>query len=131
MRRSLFDFTTERGESVIQRWAKGENLGARDRAALNEKLDWLSQIDFDLAKGTRLLVGPVLPEIYKLRVFGSVMLRPFLCRGPKLVEVEYTLLTGAIERNNALRPSEWKRAADGNLRLLKSDQSRRSPHVRL
>lgn len=38
-------------------------------------------------------------NIYKLVVHGSIMLRPFLCRGPICNDKEFTLLMGAIERD--------------------------------
>jgi hypothetical protein len=64
----LWDFLSARGENVILQWVKDARLQTRDRAALNQKLARLRQMDFDLAIGTKLLAGPVQKQrhIYKL-----------------------------------------------------------------
>src|SRR5689334_15911784 len=79
----LWDFISPppRKENLILRWVSEERLTKRDRAALNQKLDRLCQMDFELAIATKLLAGPIYKHIYKLVIHGDVMLRPMLCRG--------------------------------------------------
>jgi hypothetical protein len=131
VRYALFDFSTPRQESIISNWAKAEKLSKTDRAKLNQRLDRLKQIDFDLAIGSRLLNGPLKKEIYKLIAHGQVMMRPMLCRGPFDKDKEYTLLVGAIERNFKLEPSTCLSEAATNREILVNDKSRRVSHVRL
>lgn len=127
----LFDFLSVRGENLIGRWARDERLSARDRAILNQKLDRLLQMGFELAQKTKLLAGPVHGHVYKLRVFGDVMMRPMLCRGPLKIDQEYTLLLGAIERNGELRPADWKTSAVENREIVAQRPDRRCPHERV
>jgi hypothetical protein len=129
---TLWDFLSARGENVILRWVKDARLTTRDRAALNQKLDRLRQMDFDLAIGTKLLAGPIEKQrhIYKLVIHGDVMLRPLLCRGPIDPQTEYTLLLGAIERGGRL-PRDAPQQADDNRLSVLDDPSRRTPHERI
>jgi hypothetical protein len=125
----LFDYLSERGENAIQRW--GKELSTRDRAVLNQKLDRLAQLEFELATGIRLLVGPVHKDLYKLRVFGAVMMRPLLCKGPILLDREYTILLGAIERDGKLHPEGWQGIALKRREVVKDQPDRRCKHERL
>ena len=129
---TLWDFLSARGENVILRWVRDARLTTRDRAALNQKLDRLGQMDFDLAIGTKLLAGPIekRQHIYKLVIHGDVMLRPLLCRGPIDPELEYTLLLGAIERGGRL-PRDAPQHAEENRRTVLGDPYRRAPHERV
>jgi hypothetical protein len=129
---TLWDFLSVRAENVILRWVKDARLTTRDRAALNQKLDRLRQMDFDLAIGTKLLAGPIEKQrhIYKLVIHGDVMLRPLLCRGPIDPEAEYTLLLGAIEKSWKLPAGAPQQAEENRLTVL-GDSSRRVKHERI
>ena len=105
---NLFDYVTAHRSNDILEWSKG--LQKPDRARLEQKLARLRQISFELAKDTKLLAGPVLDSIWKLRVHASVMLRPHLCKGPIDNHAEYTLLIGAIEVGDRLPPDTAKKA---------------------
>ncbi len=126
----LWDFLSPRGENVILRWVKDDRLTVRDRAMLNQKLDRLCQIGFNLAIDTKLLAGPIHKHIYKLVIHGDVMLRPMLCKGPIEIAKEYTLLLGAVETGGKL-PSGAMEKAEENRATVKRDPSRRCPHVRI
>jgi hypothetical protein len=119
-----------RSENLILRWVRDERLTTRDRAMLNQKLDRLRQLDYDLAIGTKLLAGPIYKHIYKLIIHGDVMLRPLLCRGPIDSEAEYTLLLGAIEKGGKL-PKGAPQQAEENRLVVLSDPSRRAKHERI
>jgi hypothetical protein len=129
---ALWDFLSVRGENVMLRWVKDERLTTRDRAVLNQKLDRLRQMDFDLAIGTKLLAGPIEKQrhIYKLVIHGDVMLRPLLCRGPIEPTVEYTLLLGAMERGGKLPTGAPLQAEENRIAVL-HNPSRRAPHERI
>jgi len=126
----LYDFLSARGENVILRWARDARLTVRDRAALNQKLDRLVQMPFQLAIDTKFLAGPIHKHIYKLVVHSNVMLRPMLCRGPFDLHGEYTLLLGAVESGGKL-PEGAKQKAAENRELLLADPSRRCVHARI
>lgn len=122
----LFDFTSERGDSLVKEWVAAEKLSRRDVAQLNQKLDMLRVAGPSLPP--KLLAGPIYKHIYKLIIHGDRMLRPFLCKGPFEMENEYTLLLGAIEVNSKLdrHPSE----AESNRAILINDPTRRRKHER-
>jgi hypothetical protein len=123
---NLYDFLDLHNKSVIHEWAAG--LESADRARLNSKLKQLCQMDFDLAWGTKLLAGPIYKHVYKLKIHGTIMLRPLLCRGPFDNDNEYTLLEGAIETNNKLTSGAPERA-EKNRDLLVANPQRRKPHA--
>jgi hypothetical protein len=126
----LWDFLSVRGENVIIRWARDERLTKRDRAALNNRLTRLSQIDFQAAIDTKLLAGPIYKQVYKLKIYGDVMLRPMLCRGPINNLSEYTLLLGAIEIGGKL-PKGVKEKAEENRKEIIKNPARRKLHERI
>jgi hypothetical protein len=126
----LWDFHS-RGRNEILLWSK--DLSKRDRAALNQKLDLLSKLDFELAQGLKLLAGPIRKtrHVLKLRVFGDTALRPLLCRGPDSPYSEYTLLRGAKETDRGFVPQNAVEVATQNRRLVADrPEEWRCPHVR-
>jgi hypothetical protein len=123
---NLYDFLDAHNKSVIHEWAAG--LESTDKARLNSKLKQLSQMDFDLAWGSKLLAGPIFKHIYKLKIHGTVMLRPLLCRGPFDNDKEYTLLEGAIKTNFKLTSGASDRA-ENNRRVLLASPQRRTAHA--
>ena len=123
----LWDFLDDRLENVILQWVKDDGITKRDRAALNQKINRLVQMDYDLAKQTKLLAGPIYKHIYKLVIHGDVMLRPMLCRGPIHNTEEYTFLIGAVEIGGKL-PSGAKEKAEDRRLVVVNDQHRRTQH---
>ena len=95
-------------ESALGRWLRVQDIPARDRGQLKQKMDMLAQNGMELHPG--LLAGPIASKrkpkmqshIYKLIVHGQRMLRPMLCRGPIDMDGEFTLLSGAIEKDGIL-----------------------------
>ena len=104
----IWDYQSE-NQNLIRQWADGIRLGKRDRALLDQKLDALEALEFDLATHTHLVAGPLRSSkdkhIYKLRVNAGVMIRIMLCRGPLTGEAACTLLEGATERDGRLVPA--------------------------
>lgn len=129
LKMKLWDFMDEKGRNVITEWGKQQTT--KDRAKLDQKFDRLSQIDFALAHGTKLLVGPIDKQkhIYKMKITGDVQLRPMLCRGPVDKDHEYTLLIGAIEKGSKLSPTPAD--AEKHRVALLNDRNRRCEHVRI
>lgn len=125
---ALYDFTDNGGESVLRVWAQDGGLTGRDRGALNQKIDMLEMHGFNLPP--KLLAGPINKQrhVYKLIIHADKMLRPMLCKGPFEMDVEFTFLLGAIERNWALDhdPSE----ATTNRETLIRERARRITHER-
>ncbi len=122
----LYDFTNERGDSLLKEWIEREKLSRRDVGQLQQKLDMLIMAGPSLPP--RLLAGPVYKHIYKLIIHGERMLRPFLCKGPFNMASEFTLLLGAIE-------TDWKldhdpKEAESNRIILLKDPARRRNHER-
>src|SRR6266853_6050894 len=101
----IYEFITERGQSVIGEWLIEKKISERDRGQLVLKMDLLARNGPDLPP--RLLAGPIKSKrnpsmqshIYKLIVHGEKMLRPMRCKGPLEMGEEFTFLLGAIEVN--------------------------------
>jgi hypothetical protein len=125
-RYELYEFLTTRDRPIIHEWVKQARLTTRDRAALNLRFKRIRQVDFDLARGT-LFNGPIHKHVYKCVIHGEVMLRPMLCRGPFDLEVDYTLLLGAIERNWKL-PKGAVEQAEQNRDTIIGMPTRRTRH---
>lgn len=125
----LYDYVAQNGRNPISDWSR--QLTKPDRARLDLKLNALSQMDYNLAIGTKLLQGPIYKHIYKLKIHGSVMLRPLLCRGPIDNVKEYTLLAGATEVNFKLVPKDSPKVATDHRTEIVANPSRRCAHVRI
>ncbi len=125
---AIYDHVSGDGENVIARWAQG--LEGVQRKKLRAKLDMLAQAGPDLP--TQLLSPTGVGHIYKLRVKGNVQLRPMLCRGPIDHDSEFTLLLGAIEVGNRLRPIDAAQIAATIREEIRADpDNRRCEHERI
>jgi len=122
----LYDFTNERGDSLLREWIDRERLSQRDMGQLQQKLDMLVVAGPSLPP--RLLAGPIYKHIYKLIIHGDRMLRPFLCKGPFNMDTEFTLLLGAIEADGKL--DHDPKEAESNRIILLGNRARRCNHER-
>jgi hypothetical protein len=122
----LYDFTNERGDSLLGEWIERERLSKRDLGQLTQKLDMLALVGPGLPP--KLLAGPIHKHIYKLIIHGDRMLRPFLCKGPFNVDTEFTLLLGAIEADGTL--DHDPKEAERNRIILLGNPVRRCNHER-
>lgn len=121
---TLYEFLDPRGHGVIEVWVQEERLQKKAIAQLNSKLDLLGQSGPDLPP--KLLAGPIAQHLYKLRVKAPKMqLRPLLCRGPLAPDAEFTLLLGAIERNNKLPEHALTQAAANRQTIIRTPARRR------
>lgn len=126
---TVYEFLDNRNRSVIDVWLRKERVQKKARILLDQKIDLLREYGPDLPPGL-LSSGPIDGgHIYKLKVRGPVMLRPLLCKGPFRMNEEYTLLQGAIERNDIL-PSTDVVQAEVNRQGVINDASRRRMYER-
>jgi hypothetical protein len=97
---------------------------------LNQKLDML--LTTGDALFPHVLTGTPVAGIQKLRVKGSVQLRPLLCKGPVENEDAFTLLAGATEVGSKLKPNGIAAIADTRKTEVIGDPvNRRNKHVRI
>jgi len=123
----IYEFLDSRGERMIVRWVRKARIQKKARILLDQKLDLLKEHGPELPPEL-LSPGPIDGgHIYKLKVRGPVMLRPLLCKGPFLMDAEYTLLQGAIERGDVLPPGDVVKAEE-NRQVLILDRERRLPY---
>jgi hypothetical protein len=120
----VYEFLDNRMRPVIVAWVRKERIQKRARILLDQKIDLLREHGPELPPGL-LSSGPIDGgHIYKLKVKGPVMLRPLLCKGPLAMKEEYTLLQGAIERNDVLPPGDIAQA-EANRQVVIGDATRR------
>ena len=119
MNREIWEFLAKGTHPVIRQWLADEGISSRERAKLDVSLERLRTLDFALVS-TRLLAGPLRgTKVYKLRLrCENRELRPMLCRGPVGSPRDYTLLQGAIETGDRMKPPDAQDRADGNRKVL-------------
>lgn len=121
-----------RRDNAITTWLKEERVSAAQIAAFQDKIDTLEESGPEMVPGF-ISETPVAKDIYKMKIKGNSrgmkQLRPMCCRGP-FGSQEYTVLCGAVEKDNKLIPEDAKKRAQENLETLKSDRTRRV-HERL
>jgi hypothetical protein len=122
----LFDYVDRRGANDIKLW--GASLDAKSRAKLNQKFDMLAMHGTALSTG--LLSDTPSRHIKKIRINGTVALRPLLCKGPVDNDHEYTLLLGAIEKDRKFVPSDAIRIAEARRDQIIGNNSQRCIHER-
>lgn len=110
----LFDYVNPQGVNEFKEWT--EALEKPQRAKLNEKLDKL-EIYGD-ALYPEMLTGTPVAGISKLRIKGNVQLRPLLCKGPVVINTEYTLLMGAKEVGSKWVPKAAPETANSKKQLV-------------
>ena len=120
----LYDYVDGRGINVIADWTRG--LQKPQRASLNVKLDLLASQGRDLPP--KLLSDTPSPHIKKIRINGSVALRPMLCKGPINNDDEFTLLVGAIEKDRKFVPPNALPTAIARRTEVSIDPTRRCQH---
>lgn len=126
----LWDFRIH-GINEILAWSK--TLTKKDRAALNQKLDVLERLDYELARGLKLVSKPNQKSgnVLELRASGETGLRPLLCLGPRSPQTEYTLLQGAQVKDSSLAPSDALDTAKQRRSLVdRHPADWRTPHER-
>ena len=122
----LYDYVNNRGRNDFESWTK--SLEKRDRARLSAKLRMLETAGPDLPP--QLLAGPIKGHIYKLRINGQVALRPLLCKGPINKDKEFTLLMGAIEKDQKLEPRDAPNEAEIRRQKIINDPMWRCDHFK-
>lgn len=119
MNREIWEFLVGGSRRVMRAWIDKERISARERAKLDVSLDRLRTLDFALVS-KKLMAGPLRgTKVYKLRLrCENRELRPMLCRGPVGSPLDYTLLEGAIEAGDQLKPPDAEQIADKNRIIL-------------
>jgi len=126
----IYDFVSKSLINEISHWADKSSLSVRDRAAFDQRLFLLGSIDRELALDTKLLNGPLRKagNLYKMKITADKQLQPHLCTGPSNHSFEYTLLSGAIERDGKLNPSNVQDQSCARRELVKEHPNERREH---
>lgn len=106
----LFDYRDARNENIILNWLN--DLQKPDRARMDRKLQALQDNGPNLS--SELLSDTPSRHIKKIRLNGRVAPRLLLCRGPVVMDGEFTLLFGATERDRKFVPPNAIGIADEN-----------------
>jgi hypothetical protein len=127
LRWRVYCFLSTRGSNAIKEWLDKERISTAQRAMFQLKIKLLENGGPDVVPGF-ISDTPVAKDIYKAKIKGNkgwVQLRPMLCKGPWILNWEYTFLFGTIEKNGALTPKDWKDRAQENRNILLGDPKRR------
>lgn len=123
----LYDYVDTHGVNVILEWL--QSLQVKERTKIKQRIDMLAEHGQELLP--LILAASGVSGILKLKAHGSVQLRPLLCRGPMLGDVDtYTFLAGAKEVDSAWVPPNIREIASARKSALIADShSRRTVHV--
>jgi hypothetical protein len=124
----LWEWVSRRGEGVMS----GADLAPGQQAKLDERLDRieeLTHLDHETIAG---YIFPFDKELKKMKIPGSVALRPVLVLGPFDKRYELTFLLVAREENRQLKPSKRRVAETARERLadIMSEPRRRIKYER-
>jgi hypothetical protein len=124
---ALYDYRDHRGENPVRKWC--ERLQKQDLARMNQRIDILAAKGKDFCPG---LAGPLhgSPHLYKIKINGQVAARLILCKGPIDMEIEYTLLLGAFERDDELPEGTLEAAESYRQEIISDPNNRRRLHER-
>jgi hypothetical protein len=120
-----------RRDNAIRSWLESERVSLAQIASFQDKIDTLEESGPEMVPGF-VTETTVSKDIHKMKIKGNKgmkQLRPMCCRGP-FGPNEYTILCGAVEKDNKLVPEDAKKRAQNNLKELKADPTRRI-HERL
>lgn len=123
--------TGQRRDNLVREWLRDERVSLAQIAVFQEKIDTLEESGPEMVPGF-ISETPIAKDIYKMKIKGNKgmkQLRPLCCRGPFGAN-EYTILFGAVEKDEELIPKDAVGRAQANLAELKADPSRRT-HERL
>ena len=100
----LYDFMDARGVNRIKKWTQG--LEKEGRVRLKSKFDMLEMHGEELSK--RVLTGTEKGMVKKLKVTCTRVptMRIMVCKGPLDMDKEFTILQGAIEKDDKLDPPD-------------------------
>ena len=120
------DTTTHRRRVIIWEWVdargrhgalSGAGLQDAQLAKIDERLDRLRELGPLDRQKTQGYIFPFKGELKKMKIRGTVAVRPIVVLGPFDTEWEVTLLLVAREENNRLLPSMQAVASSGRDRL--------------
>jgi hypothetical protein len=123
----VYCFLSARGSNVIREWLDEEKISSAQRGDFQLKIQLLEGGGPSAVPGF-ITETPVAKDIYKAKIKGNkgaVQLRPMLCKGPFMMDREFTFLCGAVEKDRELVPKDWKRKAQGNREIVIADPKRR------
>lgn len=125
---TIYDYRDKRGGNPVRDWC--EQLQKPDLARMNQRIDILRDKGKDFCPG---LAGPLhgSPHLYKIKINGRVAARLVLCKGPISMEMEYTLLVGAFEKDDRLPEGTLETAELYRQEIISNSTERRGPHERV
>ena len=133
---TLYDYKSKRGHNEIKEWAL--KLQTKQQSTLNEKLLQVQLHGNSLNDSLLSDSSAQDKQVKKLRFSqGGVQLRPLLCEGPtrndqNQYNKEYTLLCGATEKGDKIKPKNaYETATQRRQEVIDDHKSRRCRHERV
>ena len=115
----------QNGENLFYKWRN--KMPKNQVAKLEERIEKLSMDGDGLFPN--MLSRTNVNGILKFKIQGNPKLRPLLCKGPIIIDKEYTLLVGAKEVSWVFEPSNALITANINKNNLISDNTLRVNYV--
>ena len=117
---------TGRGENVIHSWLNSKDVPKAAKAKINSRLQAMQGLQ-KIPDGW-ISVYNGYPNLYELRIrYLRAQYRPLGFYGPKTGRWRFTLLSGAIEKNDKI-PKSVLDAADERRKIIIDDPPRAIPH---
>lgn len=123
----VYCFVSARGYNTIREWLDEEKISSAQRGDFQLKIRLLEGGGMESVPGF-ITDTPVARNIYKAKIKGNkgrVQLRPMLCKGPLLMDREFTFLCGAVEKDGELVPKDCRQRAQDNRDIVIADPTRR------
>jgi len=124
---TLYDYRDLRGRNPVLEWC--QQLQKKDLARMNQRIDLLEKNGHELCPGLASNLRGA-SHLHKIKINGDVAARLILCKGPINMEIEYTLLLGAFERDDELPEGTLELAESYRQAIIKDSKNRRGPHER-
>jgi hypothetical protein len=116
-----------RWAGIMNLWMN-EGLPKRQATQLEQKLDRLSQVGYEIAK--EWLAGTDEPGIFKLKLKSNLQLRPLACYGPFAPATEISFLVGVIKKGGGDVPPSALAQAVARREEIRQDPTKRRAYVR-
>lgn len=123
---TFWDFTSEIGTNLIRSWLDSKEVPKLAKAKINGRIQAMQGLPKIPEGWVSAYTG--YPHLFELRIrYLNVQYRPLGFYGPKTGRWRFTILSGAIEKDDKI-PRAVLDATDERRKIVINDPSRAIPH---